>query len=143
MKRACAACGGNFDRDAKSRKQFCDRVTCKRARARGRKRKERTPEPAEIVQLPGAPVAEESSATTVADATCEVLAAAGRLHTPPGLKAMVLAARIDRASLDTASGLAAIVRAHEEVMAIALAGVVQEADPVDELKERRLRRQRA
>lgn len=78
-------------------------------------------------------VPEQGNHTT--DAAVEALEDAGRLSTPAGAAALVLARRIDSAT-DTGSALAALVREFRATMTEALAQSAV-ADSVDEMKARR------
>lgn len=78
---------------------------------------------------------------SVLDAAREALIAAERIDTPLGQAALVLAEKLD--DPDTApTALANIGRELRLTLADALANATMAADPIDELKARRERRQR-
>lgn len=75
------------------------------------------------------------------DAVWAELEAAGRLETYQGRAALALAARIDEST--AVMGFAALVKQLHATMAEATAGTKAAADPVDELRSRRDRKQYA
>lgn len=75
-------------------------------------------------------------------ATARELARVGKLDSPVGRIALSLAGRLDRSLVDTGSSYAAIARELRATLDAALAGAVETADSVDELRARREARQR-
>jgi hypothetical protein len=73
-------------------------------------------------------------------ATERELQAADRLDTAMGQAALVLARMLDSPGMDTGSSVAALVREHRAALTAAVANAQQEADPLDELAERRNQR---
>jgi hypothetical protein len=78
-------------------------------------------------------------ASTLVDATRAVLEAADRLNTPAGVSALLLAGKMD-AGGDTGSALAALAKQHLAVLDEATRGALVAADPVDDLRARRMAR---
>lgn len=78
---------------------------------------------------------------SVYGATWAELAAAGRVDTTLGQTALAVASRIDNGQLDTGSSIASLAGRLQQVMAEALKDVPLADDPVDELQERRKKRQ--
>lgn len=120
-------CGTVFQaRSAKAR--YCsDRCRKRKAKA-----------DAQVVDLPTTPTPAASG--SVESATREALSAAGRLTTPMGQAALVLARRLDDPGLDTGSAVAAVARQLEAVLATATKGAASSTAPGqlrDELAERR------
>jgi hypothetical protein len=74
--------------------------------------------------------------------TSQELADAGRLESPAGRAALILAARIDVSvfSADTGSSVASLVRQFHASLAEALKDAGEASDPVDELQARRERK---
>lgn len=139
MERICDACGESYLAKRATSRYCSDRCRKRALRARaaevvaidpGKKRRTRSRKPP--------PPADEPS---VAAATKTDLAAVGRLAGPLGQAAMVLAGRID-AHRDTGSALAAVTKEWRATMSAATAGVKREANPLDELRERREARRR-
>lgn len=132
MDRQCAACGEPLEGDA--RRKYCDNNgVCKmrfhrgaRAEAGGREE----PSKADGIQSTEA-------------ATMLALAEVGKLGTPGGQAALVLARRIDASHKDTGAGLASMVKRLEETLSGLTSDVPLEEDPVDELRAARERKQHA
>jgi predicted nucleic acid-binding Zn ribbon protein len=124
----CEQCGA----PVAARSRFCTDVECKRVRARERKRASR----GTVIELPAAP----SVVSSVYAATLTALTSANRVDTPSGQSALILAGRLDSATSDTGSSLAALARQHLAVLDEALRDAPREADGVDELRARRLAR---
>lgn len=122
--KTCAACGERPPKTEKSR--FCDDRECVRARARGRKRTQR----GQVLEFPAKP-AEESSTFT---ATLEELRAADRERTPLGQAALVLASRLDGATRETGSSVAALARELRATLDEALKDAPRAADALDGLR---------
>ena len=72
----------------------------------------------------------------VHSATLDVLTEAGRVETPLGQAALVLAARID-ANQDSGGAIAAMAKQLASTLSAATAGANVVASPVDELRARR------
>lgn len=77
----------------------------------------------------------------VTKATYAELERAGRLESPLGQQALVLAARVDAAT-DSGAALAAVAKELRTTLAEVLRQAPGVADPVDELRARRERRLR-
>lgn len=125
----CEACDGEFE----GRGRFCKRGDCTRARARARKRESR----GTVVELPAPDSSEVPSNYT---ATLRALEAAERLGTPAGVNALTLAQRLDTATAESGSGIAALSKQHLAALEEATRNARVAADPVDELRARRERR---
>lgn len=123
--RLCRACGASLEGDA--RKRYCD-DKCRQRGHRGATVTEITPDPVD---------------ESVAGSTRRTLEAAGRLDTPAGTAAMVIAGKLDRGG-DTGSAVAALVRELRASVAEALSEAEVPDDPVDDLtRKREERRARA
>ena len=128
--RSCAKCGAAMPLETGRgrRRKFC--ASCSPSRPR------RKPDPpAVVVQAVSAP------AGSVLEATRALLLTSGRLDTPMGQAALVLASRID----DAGEPLAAITAATKQLRE-ALSSVVSDeqaapADPNDEFTRKRLARE--
>lgn len=118
--RSCRACGATLEGDP--RKRYCGDA-CRKRGSRG----------ATVTDIRQEPL-------TVAAATHAALEQAGRLDSPAGSSAMVLAAKLDRGG-DTGSAVAALVRELRATMVDALANAEVAEDPVDELRRKREERQ--
>ena len=130
MERACDACGAPYlARSPLSR--YCGSRCAKRAQRTGLSRS--VPEPAVVAAVPSGPGAVEQ-------ATGEALRAVGRLGTPLGQVAVVLARRLDHPGADTGSALSAVARQLQVVMEAVTADVRPAVDPLDELRARRDRK---
>jgi hypothetical protein len=66
---------------------------------------------------------------------------ARKLHTPAGQAALVLARRLDNSHSDTLAGIASGQKRLQDAIAALIAEVPPENDAVDELRERRDRKQ--
>lgn len=126
----CEKCGA----PVVGKSRFCTGVECKRVRARERKRASRG---GTVVELAPRPLASVPSAY---DATLEALTSVNRQASPAGVNALTLASRLDSASSDTGSSLAALSKQHLAALEEALKDAPREADGVDELRQQRLRR---
>jgi hypothetical protein len=73
-------------------------------------------------------------------ATEAELDSVGRLETPLGQAALVLAVRLEASHREPGTALAALVREHRAALAEAMRGARVAADPVDELRARRDRK---
>ena len=128
MERDCVICGTGFVA-RNSRRRFCsDR--CRKRAVRGgfgatvSAAKPRTPsEPGEVEQ-----------------ATAEALRAVGRLGTPLGRVALVLARRLDAPDGESGSALASVAKQLTMTLAAATADVRPADDLLDELRIRRDRK---
>lgn len=131
MKRTCPACGTALTTSDRRRK-YCD------AKCRLRFHRGARADAADRGSKPeGAGIQSTEAATIVA------LSAAGKMGTPQGQAALVLARRIDVSHKDTGAGLASMVKRLDELLASLLAGADVEDDPLDELEKRRREKQRA
>lgn len=93
-------------------------------------------------QLPPAPVpvaVPVGECLTVVEATRSVLTDTGRLNTPMGAAAMVLAQRIDTGE-QSGSALSSMVKQLSAALAEATANAKTEMNPVDELRAKRDRK---
>lgn len=137
MCKACAECGEEFEAKRKAA-TYCSGRCTKRAqrRPKAQESSQETPKgPAPVRDLPTqAPSGSVEAATRseLADAGCEESAA--------GQSALALARRIDGGSVETASGVAALVREHRAVLAKALENAEKSGDDLDELRARRERK---
>jgi hypothetical protein len=138
VRRPCDACGEAFE-PRTSRSRYCDRVPCRRKRARVAKREQRRQRVrrANVATLRRAPPGE-----AVAEAVRQELEAAGKLSTSIGQAALVLARRLDDPQDDTGSSSAALSKQLRTLMAEALEDMKIPNDPLDELRARRERRHR-
>lgn len=135
MDRTCAACGKKLPKGATSRRKFCDNGdVCKRRFHRGARANKADREK---------PPVEDGGIQSTEAATMIALSEAGKLGTPGGQAALVLARRIDRSHMDTGAGLASMVKRLQETIAAVTADAVPEGDPVDDLTRRREEKQRA
>ena len=73
----------------------------------------------------------------VAESTRLKLTEVGRLDSPLGQVAMVLARRIDNPGMDTGSSIASVARQYQLALEAATEGAKTAADPLDELRQRR------
>lgn len=133
--RRCEACEGEFEPEGRER--FCRGVECRRSRARDRKRSSRG---GEVVDLPDPDVPDDLSAPSNFEVTHRALVAADRLLTPAGVNALTLARRLDAASMEPGSSLAAVSKQHLAALEEATRNASSVADPIDELRARRERR---
>lgn len=141
MERCCDACDQTY---------LAKRATSRYCSERCRKRALRARAAGPVVDL-GAPKKRKSrdrkprldqpTELAVAAATRTHLTGAGRMETPLGQAALVLAGRID-ACRDTGSALASLTKEWRQTMAAATAGVKQADNPLDELRARREARRR-
>jgi hypothetical protein len=131
MVRNCNGCGRPYEAKT-ARSLFCADVECVRTRARGRKRQER----GVVLEL------KPSTATvgSVEEATRNALTSANRVDSPAGQSALILARRLDSASSDTGSSLAALAKQHLAVLEEATKNAPTAADTVDDLRARRMAR---
>lgn len=123
----CPGCGGPImgapgEAGRGRPRKYC--LTCRPSRAK-------TPPPAQV--LPPTPIG------SVYDATRAVLTDTGRLHTPMGAAAMVLAEHIDTGE-QSGSALSSMVKQLSAALAEATANAKTEANPVDELRAKRDRK---
>jgi glycerate-2-kinase len=88
-------------------------------------------------RAPESPIVAVDNPESILATTRAQLEAAGRVDTPSGQVALLLAARLDANVRESGMGIAAIVREHSRTLAEALKNAKQAADPVDELRERR------
>lgn len=147
MERNCDACGRTYEAKSK-RSQFCADPECKRARARLRKRAQRSEHRdaehagGKVIAFPGNEGPLEP--LTVEAVTRAKLAAVGRLDHPAGVNALVLARRLDSAnsdfSLELGGAVASLSKQHLAALAEALRGAEGQEDEVDRLRARRASR---
>ncbi len=124
---ACLDCGGALPpRGVGAPRKRC--VVCSPPRRSKAKR-------APVVRLPAAKPEPES----VYDATERALSEAGRLGTPGGQAALVLAARIDSRE-DSGAGIAAMVKQLQATIAEVTKDARTTVSPLDELRARRARK---
>lgn len=127
--RRCDRCGRSYEFKRASSK-FCS-SSC---------RTQASKPTAGVVALPAGPAPVE---TETVEATRAHLARLGRLEHPLGLMALRLAQRLDGATADTGSSLAAVTKELRAVLTEAAAGVKVSDDPVDELRRQREKRRGA
>jgi hypothetical protein len=128
MERDCVICGTGFVA-RNSRRRFCSDRCRKRAVRGGFGATVSAAEP----RTPSGP-------GEVEQATGEALRAVGRLGTPLGQVAVVLARRLDHPGADTGSALSAVARQLQVAMEAVTADVRPAMDPLDELRARRDRK---
>lgn len=117
----CQACGAPIE----GKRQFCEDSECRRERARDRKRKQR----GQVIEFPAG-----DDHGPVWKSTYSELSKAGRVDSPMGQAALVLARRLDVGGKDTGSSTAAVARELRATLEEALRGVVPEADRLDDLR---------
>lgn len=127
--RRCEECGAPA-RSARAR--FCAACAVARRRAQDRARK------LELIGGGGGGLV----VSDVAGATLRRLEELGAVGTPRGQAALVLASRLGEGRPEPASGLAALARQLDALLAAVEAEAPRPADVVDELRERRARRLR-
>lgn len=129
MRRECAVCSKPFEAQRPTAK-YCGSTCRTRATRGGIATPSKTPQPV------------QASASGLVDAVRAELEAADRLGTIAGQHAMELATRIVAApGMNT--GVAALSKQLQAVLAEALQGVGAVADPLDELRARRDRKRAA
>lgn len=131
MDRVCAACGSSLER-AHPRRKYCD-DRCKMRFHSGARADEGEREDAK----PSDGIQSTEAATMLA------LGEVGKLGTPSGQAALVLARRIDVSHMDTGAGLASMVKRLQETVDQLVSEAPVDDDPVDELTRRREEKQRA
>lgn len=139
MQRNCVVCGKEFEAK-RSTARYCGSGCRVRA---SRMPKTHPTRPAPIPPPPPPPADDLYESLGVLTATTAALEAAGRLESPAGQAAVALATRIDSPTFETGAAFAALVRQHGATLAIALDGAKRAADALDELRERRERKQHA
>jgi hypothetical protein len=125
VRKQCAVCSAEFEAKRKTAK-YCSRRCSMRA--------SRQPKAEADAVMPVDPDSE------LWTATLDELTSAGRVASSSGQAALILARRIDSASGETGSGLAALVKQHGASLADALKGARAESNPLDELRARRERK---
>lgn len=131
MDRTCLACGEPLQ--GTRRRKYCNDA-CKKRYHRGARAAKETQDDG-----PKQPAGEGIQSTEAA--TMLALAEAGKLGTPGGQAALVLARRIDQSYRDTGSGLASMVKRLQETVETLTSDVVEDNDPLDELTRRRAEKQ--
>ena len=133
--RACESCGVEFE-PSNRRQRFCG-TTC---RVRAHKAQVDVSRLAVVAAI----VASGIEHPVVA-ATRGQLEEAGRLGTPLGANALLVAERLalSMQSADSGSAFAAVSRQHAAILTEALRGAVKAGDQVDDLRTRRLARKTA
>lgn len=130
MQRSCAVCGTGFEAQRPQAK-YCS-AKCRMRKARGHESADKTAdaEPAPKTDRP---------ASGLIDAVTAELEAADRLNSVAGQHALELANRIVNApGMNT--GVAALSKQLQAVLAEAVKGASQQANPLDELRARRDRK---
>jgi hypothetical protein len=125
MRKRCAVCSEEFEAKRAAR-MYCS--------GRCQKRAQRQPKAEPAAAMPPDPDSELWAATL------NELTAAGRVSSPAGVAALILARRIDTPGSETGAGLAALVKQHGATLADALKGARAEVNPLDELRARRERK---
>ena len=131
MSRECVICGKPFEA-VRHQARYCG-PNCRKRAQRGA---------AGVQKLPKVPAAAVENAGLVDSVTAE-LVSVGRLNTALGQAALALATRMETSTVDTGAGLASMSRELRAVMAQAMGGAAAGADPIDELRTRRDRKNRA
>ncbi len=134
--RKCATCGGPIGPQKGGGRPRTKCEKCSPPRTRDLKRRA----PHKLVVVDGA--ADEASADEprgawvgeVEEATRAKLEAADLLDDPSAMVAVKLAQRIDRGTLDTGAGVAALVREHRAALADAMSRAKVAADPLERLR---------
>lgn len=124
MQRACDICSRPYEAKRPSSRYCSD--TC-------RKRSQRSTKPSTAE-------AEASTSCGVADAVERELVAAGRRESSAGQRALFLARTLESAVADSGSAKAALDKQLATALEQALDGAKRAADPLDELRARRERR---
>jgi hypothetical protein len=128
MEHDCVICGTGFVA-RNSRRRFCsDR--CRKRAVRG----------GFVAAVSAAKRRTPSGPGEVEQATGEALRAVGRLGTPLGRVALVLARRLDAPGGESGSALASVAKQLAATMTAATADVRPAMDPLDELRARRDRK---
>lgn len=133
MLRACDVCGEQYEA-RRSTSRVCS------SRCRVRKTRAKAASPTVATPATSAPVDEAAGDGPLLAATLVELDAAGRAASALGQTALLLARRLDAATREPGMGMAALARQYEATLAAAVKGAARQADPVDELRERRDRR---
>lgn len=137
MERNCEACGGSFESKRRDTR-FCSSKCRLRAHRGGGTQVVELKAPAKKGRKEAAVQADGPSGPgEVEQATITQLEEAGRLDSPRGKAALVLARRLDAVTFDTGSAVAAVVRQWDATLEAAVAGAHMAADPVDEVRRRR------
>lgn len=140
----CTVCGVQYEAQ-RSTSRYCS-TRCRTRASRAGTSRRKAPASGEVVTpLPAASQSPASSLPYSAERlTVEDLEKAGRLNTPLGQAAVILAKRLDDNYRETGSGVAALSRQLEATLRSATAGAQSASDPVqaarDEVAERRRRR---
>ena len=129
----CVACGGELT--GRQRKYCSDQ--CRKRYSRGARASAGAREHKDDRAAGPEGIQSTEAATMIA------LAEAGKLGTPGGQAAMVLARRIDASHQDTGAGLASMVKRLQETIAEVTADAKVEHDPLDEFTRRREEKLRA
>ena len=133
MRRPCDRCGREYDAERPSSRYCTDkcRVEASRARRRGL--------PVSVMAAVTELEPPIQAPSGLVSSTSAQLEAAGRLGSPMGQAALVLAARIESGH-EHGSAVAALTRELRSTLEAALDGVRPAADAVDELRLRREQR---
>lgn len=126
----CDVCGEPFVA-ARENARFCS--------AKCRKRHSRNPDAGGPSVISATPQVLDGGGS-IEEATRAQLDAVGRVGSPLGQIALLLARRLDENRRESGMGVAAVVREHTRVLADAVRGAAVAADPVDEVRERRDRK---
>jgi len=129
MSRSCLACGESLE-GTRQKKYCANNGVCKMRYHRGARA-----EPPDGEEPNGIQSTEAATMLTLAES--------GRLGTPLGQTAMVLARRIDRSHMDTGAGVASLAKQLAATLTEATAGADVESDRLDELRLKRDRKRNA
>ena len=140
MHRICALCGREFIAQRATAK-YCG-SSCRAKRSTRNKRLAAAggePSPVATVGTVapiGNPTPDKSG--TVFDVTQQVLVQAGRLNSPQGATALLIAGRLDHSTADTGNGLVALSKELDRLLCSILNAVQRDTpDELDELQARR------
>lgn len=148
MRKKCEACGKQFEAK-RSTAKYCSngcRVQAQRGAASGKAantgKDKGTVVAFGLAAVPPGDARSREPGPLEASARAE-LESFGRAETLAGGVVLALARRIDQAGpMDTGSGFAALAKELRAAMAVAVAGAEQEADPIDQVRGQREKKQR-
>jgi len=139
--RECALCGKAFNAKRATAK-YCG-SSCRAKRSIRNKRIASLGAAGEVAGRVGvvAPITNPSPGlpSSVFNMTQQALVQAGKLASPQGATALIIAGRLDRSTIDTGAGIVALSRELDRLIANALNAVERETpDELDDLQRRRL-----
>jgi hypothetical protein len=133
----CAFCGQQFRAkrsDAKTCSQRCR--DGQKARNKINKQSRGGQIAGQVGLIPPIPSPNPDRPSLVFDVTQQALVKAGRLGTPLGAMALVIAGRLDNSVFDTGSGVVALSRELDRLL-VSVVAQNEEPDELDELESRR------